>query len=124
MSTLLTEDIVKEYIVNGKRHKLYSETCKSYNQMLIFSDGADAGELLRERRPSESDEILKYREKIYICITESTINKVIMSLNKIRKSSDWNIRYDTSKVSPKINEDETLQHYCEYNYPFYSSVTN
>ena len=47
-----------------------------------------------------------------------------MSLNKIRKSSDWNIRYDTSKVSPKINEDETLQHYCEYNYPFYSSVTN
>lgn len=124
MSTLLTVDIVKEYIVNGKRHKLYSETCKSYNQMLIFSDGADAGELLRERRPSESDEILKYREKIYICITESTINKVIMSLNKIRKSSDWNIRYDTSKVSPKINEDETLQHYCEYNYPFYSSVTN
>ncbi len=124
MSTLLTEDIVKEYIVNGKRHKLYSETCKSYNQMLIFSDGADAGDLIRERRPSESEEIHKYRDKIYVCITESTINRVIMSLNKIRKSSDWNIRYDTSKVSPKINEDETLQHYCEYNYPFYSSVTN
>ena len=124
MATLLTTELVTDYIINGKRHKLYPQTTKSYNEMLIFSDGADAGELLRERRPSESDEILKYREKIYICITESTINKVIMSLNKIRKSSDWNIRYDTSKVSPKINEDETLQHYCEYNYPFYSSVTN
>ena len=88
MSTLLTADIVKEYIVNGKRHKLYSETCKSYNQMLIFSDGADAGDLIRERRPSESEEIHKYRDKIYVCITESTINRVIMSLNKIRKSSD------------------------------------
>lgn len=124
MATLLTTELVTDYIINGKRHKLYPQTTKSYNEMLIFSDGADAGELLRERRPSESEEIFKYREKIYICITESTINKVIMSLNKIRKSSDWNIRYDLNKVSPKINEDETLQHYCEYNYPFYSSVTN
>lgn len=124
MATLLTTELITDYIINGKRHKLYQQTTQSYNEMLIFSDGADAGELLRERRPSESDEILKYREKIYICITESTINKVIMSLNKIRKSSDWNIRYDLSKVSPKINEDETLQHYCEYNYPLYSSVTN
>ena len=124
MSTLLTEDIVKEYIVNGKRHKLYSETCKSYNQMLIFSDGADAGDLIRERRPSESEEIHKYRDKIYVCITESTINRVIMSLNKIRKSSDWNIRYDMNLVSSKLREGETLQRYCEVKYPFYSSVTN
>ena len=109
MSTLLTVDIVKEYIVNGKRHKLYTETCKSYNQMLIFSDGADAGDLIRERRPSESEEIHKYRDKIYVCITESTINRVIMSLNKIRKSSDWNIRYDMNGVSSKLREGETLQ---------------
>jgi len=120
----LTADIVKEYIVNGKRHKLYSETCKSYNQMLIFSDGADAGDLIRERRPSESEEIHKYRDKIYVCITESTINRVIMSLNKIRKSSDWNIRYDMNLVSSKLREGETLQRYCEVKYPFYSSITN
>ena len=112
MSTLLTADIVKEYIVNGKRHKLYSETCKSYNQMLIFSDGADAGDLIRERRPSESEEIHKYRDKIYVCITESTINRVIMSLNKIRTVyRDWNIRYDMNLVSSKLREGETLQRY-------------
>ncbi|HRH84912.1 MAG TPA: hypothetical protein PK210_11805 [Bacteroidia bacterium] len=124
MKTLITKELIANYIINGVRHKLYTETNKMYNEMLIFSDGADAGDLLKERRPSESDEILKYREKIYVCITESTINKVIMSLNKIRKSSDWNIRYNLAKVSPKINEDETLQRYCEVNYPYYSSTTN
>jgi hypothetical protein len=124
MATILTTELVTDYIINGKRHKLYPQTTKSYNEMLIFSDGADAGELLRERRPSESEEIFKYREKIYICITESTINKVIMSLNKIRKSSDWNIRYDLNKVSSKLRDGETLQKYCEMKYPFYSSITN
>ena len=124
MSTLLSTELIKDYIVNNKRHKLYAETCKRYNEMLIFSDGADAGELLRERRPSESEEIFKYREKIYVCITESTINRVIMSLNKIRKSNDWNIRYDANKVSSKLRDGETLQQYCEENYPFYSSITN
>lgn len=124
MSTLLSTELIKDYIVNGKRHKLYAETCKRYNEMLIFSDGADAGDLIRERRPSESEEIHKYRDKIYVCITESTINRVIMSLNKIRKSSDWNIRYDMNKVSSKLREGETLQRYCDVKYPFYSSITN
>ena len=124
MATLLTTELVTDYIINGKRHKLYPQTTKSYNQMLIFSDGADAGDLIRERRPSESEEIHKYRDKIYVCITESTINRVIMSLNKIRKSSDWNIRYDMNKVSSKLREGETLQRYCEVKYPFYSSITN
>jgi hypothetical protein len=124
MATLLTTELVTDYIINGKRHKLYPQTTKSYNEMLIFSDGADAGDLIRERRPSESEEIHKYRDKIYVCITESTINRVIMSLNKIRKSSDWNIRYDLNKVSSKLRDGETLQKYCEMKYPFYSSITN
>ena len=47
MKTLITKELIANYIINGVRHKLYTETNKMYNEMLIFSDGADAVDLLK-----------------------------------------------------------------------------
>lgn len=80
--------------------------------------------LINERRPSESEEIKNYRKQIYVPKTKNPISKVISSLEKIRRSQDWSIQYDASKVSPRIAEGETLYDYCEKNYPIHTSITN
>lgn len=118
-----TADILKPYMQDGKRHKAYKETCKIASDLKIHSDGENAGDLISERRPSESEAIQKYREKIFVAITEPVVSRIITSLSKIRRSSDWSIKYDASKVSKSITEDETLEDYCEENYPAYESIT-
>ncbi len=121
--TTSTAGILKPYMQNGKRHKAYNETVKIAKELRIHSDGEDAGDLISERRPSESAEIKKYREKIFVAITEPVVSRIITSLSKIRRSSDWSIKYDVSKFSKSITEGETIQDYCEENYPSYESVT-
>jgi len=80
--------------------------------------------LIFERRPNESEAVKEYRAKIYVPMTRRTISKVMASLEKIRRSQDWSIQYDASKVSKKIAEAETLERYCESNYPAFGSLTN
>ncbi len=118
-----TDTILKPYMQDNKRHKAYSETCKIAQDLRIHSDGENAGDLVSERRPSESEEIKKYRAKIFVAITEPVVSRIITSLSKIRRSSDWSIKYDVSKFSKTIIDGETLQDYCEENYPGYESIT-
>jgi hypothetical protein len=49
---------------------------------------------------------------------------VITSLSKIRRSQDWSISYDADKVPGRIADNETLEEYCEKNFPYFKSVTN
>lgn len=118
-----TDTILKPYMMQNKRHKAYALTCKIAKDLRIHSDGENAGDLISERRPSESEEIQKYREKIFVAITEPVVSRIITALSKIRRSSDWSIKYDASKISKSINEGETLEDYCEENYPSYESIT-
>lgn len=76
------------------------------------------------RRPSESEEIKNYRAKIYVPITKEPISKVISSLEKIRRSQDWNIQFNAASFPKKIADSETLEQYCEYKYPRFTSLTN
>ena len=46
------------------------------------------------------------------------------SLEKIRRSQDWNIQYDAEMVPKVIVKEETLQKYCESKYPIFGSITN
>lgn len=90
----------------------------------VHANGEMPDDKIMSRRPSEPEEIKNYRRTIYVPKTKQAISKVIHSLEKIRRAQDWNIQYDPEKVSKSIAQDETLEKYCESNYPAFTSVTN
>ena len=120
----LTAELLNSVILHNQRHANFHQTVDMAKKLLIHSDGLYPGELIDERRPSESPETKDYRKKIYKPITKSPVSKIITSIGKIRRSPDWLIRYDKSKVPAAIHALETMEMYCEHNYPLYASVTN
>jgi len=95
------------------------------NRLKIHADGIMPEALIKKRRPNESEETFEYRKQIYVSKTQEAISKVLNSLSKIRRSQDWNIQYNNSaKALRSIADGETLQDYCEVNYPQFSSITN
>lgn len=119
-----TQDELANYFNGSLKHAAYDETVKMANDICIHAEGIYPQEMIEERRPSESIAVKEYRQKIWKPVTKPTFGKVITELNKIRRSADWSIKYDDSKVPPRIAPDETLKKYCEENYPFFSSITN
>ena len=120
---ILTPDSVKK-IVSGSSYNNRALCVQLANKLTTHAYGRMPKELICERRPNESDNVKKYREKIYVPITKRTMTKVISSLEKIRRSQDWNIQYDAKSEQSKIATGETLQDYCEHNYPHFTSITN
>lgn len=119
----LNPEFIKPYVSGTKkRHKAYQQTLTIANDLRIHADGENCGTLISERRPSEPDHIKKYREKIFVAITEPVISKVITSLKKIRRSSDWSVKYN-SNIPKSIIEDERPEVYWEENYPTHGSLT-
>lgn len=112
-----------EVIQDKKYHKFYQKTVDMAYSLAIHADGAPPKELLTARRPKESVEIQKYRDTIYIEKTEAPVFKVQNSLEKIRKSQDWMIKYPKETVDT-IAKDETLEQYMEYDFPHHTSFTN
>jgi len=104
------------------RHCFYERSVNEAKDMLVHADGLFPGDLLNERRPNEPEEVLCYRKKIFVPKTKPYFGKIVSSLQKIRRSSDWSIRYEGEW--PRIPEGEKLEDYCEVNYPQFSSVTN
>jgi hypothetical protein len=104
------------------RHCFYKKTVDMAKTMLVHADGEYPCELLDTRRPNEPLEVMEYRKKIFVPKTKPYFSKIISSLQKIRRSSDWSIRYEGE--FNRIPDGETLQDYCEYNYPQFTSVTN
>lgn len=104
------------------KHCFYEKSVKMADAMLVHWDGIYPCALLDERRPNEPSEVLDYRKKIFVPKTKPYCSKISSSLQKIRRSSDWSIRYKGD--FPKIAEGETLKDYCESNYPQFTSVTN
>lgn len=117
--------------LNGYNYDNYSEhetayCIKSwmYCSLKVHANGEKPVKLIHERRPSEPLEIQEYRQKIYVPITKSTIQKVINSLSKIRRSPDWNIKFP-SDIDAKIKEGEDLQTFIFEKYPYgFVSITN
>jgi hypothetical protein len=126
MPIVATPELIKNYATNKIKYKAYQKANELYEDIRVHAEGDMPKDVIEERRPSESERIKEYREKIYVPITEPTVSKVITSLSKIRRSQDWSIDYDPNNV-PKIvsgRPDETLQYYCEKNYPYFKSLTN
>ena len=123
--TTVDFSFLKPYITEKEmRHPFYAETVKCAKELSIHMDGLPPDELLRARRPAESDQILKYREKIYSPITKIPMHKVMNSLLKIRTSPDWSIKYNVSKMPSGIPKEERMNEYMEEYYPKFSSFTN
>lgn len=118
----LTEKAVLAMINSNYRNKAICT--KLSNDLKVHAFGLVPEKLINERRPSESEEIKNYRKQIYVPKTRNPISKVISSLEKIRRSQDWNIQYDESAFPASIAYGETLSDYCEMKYPIYTSLTN
>lgn len=121
-----TPDLMQSYASMKVKYKGYQDAVNLYEDLRVHADGDTPKDVIEERRPSESLMIKDYREKIYVPITEPTISKVITSLSKIRRSQDWSISYNVDKIPAKVKSyaGESLEDYCESNYPFFGSITN
>lgn len=115
---------IKVWLKSGKRHAFYKKTVEYSNEMRVHSDGIYPEKLIGERRPSESITIKNYREKIFSPITKKSFGKVFSSLQKIRKSYDYVINFEQSKVPSRIAEDEKPEVYFKNKYPKYGSLDN
>jgi hypothetical protein len=121
---VLSAEELKLYFQGRKYHKCYQEMVDLYEALRTHADGVMPKKLIQERRPSESEEVLEYRKKIYVPKTKNPIGKVISSLSKIRRSPDWCIKYDPKSFSAKIVDEEKPDQYTEKNYPEHGSITN
>lgn len=117
----ITADFIQRAL--NSKHLNYVKTVTLAEQLKVHADGRVPENLIFERRPSEPLEIQEYRKKIYVPKTKNPIYKVINSLEKIRRSSDWVIDYNKNDL-PVVRNNESLSDYCEVNYPVHSSVTN
>ncbi|HET6255857.1 MAG TPA: hypothetical protein VFE32_17400 [Puia sp.] len=122
----ITPAQLKEYTkkANPKRWKCYDDSVALYDALRTHADGEFPHKLIKERRPAESMEIHAYRQKIYEPITEGTFSKILTSLGKIRKASDWGIKYDQTDVPPAIAKEETPEVYFESQFPYFKSLTD
>lgn len=122
-NTILTPTNVKQ-LTAGVTYQNRTLCTSLANKLKVHAYGIMPKDLIEERRPSEPEEIKKYRAKIYVPITKKSISKVISSLEKIRRSQDWSIQYDPENVPKVIATTETMEQYCEMDYPVFHSITN
>lgn len=141
-SIIVDENFVAAYF-GGKRDKNYAKTIDIKNHMEFHFEGyfrkTDAmgnvqninerlnpyfKRLVDSRRPGESVPIMDYRRTNYLPITKIPCHKISNSLKKIIKSQDWEIDYTHSDFPAALPNKETLQYYCEEDYPFFDSIEN
>lgn len=107
-------------------HPYYKETLAIAEDMKVHAEGFYPYKLIHERRPHESEEVQAYREKIWVAKTKPTFSKVLNSLQKIRRSADWVIKFSDTWESDfsKVDKEETLEKYCTVNFPYFVSITD
>lgn len=122
---IFSQDEINAYLNEDKEsfHPYREENIKAADRILVHAEGKFPENLISERRPNEPKEVLDYRKIIFVAKTKPTFSKVFSSLQKIRRSQEWAIRYPKDVFS-RIREEETLDMYCERKYPFFTSVTN
>lgn len=115
---------LKPYFVDKQTHYYYKKADDKCKDFEPHSEGCYPAELIECRRPNEPLEVQKYRKEIWVPKTKPTFNRILNSLGKIRRSSDWMIKYPELGAFTKIREGESLEDYCEKNFPYFESVTN
>lgn len=117
-----TQEEIDNYVRGKFENVFYRDTIEIAREMAVHADGLVPEKLLWERRPNEPIEVIEYRKKIFEPKTKPVFSKIFSSLQKIRRSQDWSIRYEGE--FPRIAEGETLEDYVGMNYPHFTSLTN
>lgn len=120
----IPNELLKQYFSCKYNHALYKDTMQKSNAMSVHADGLFPEELIGGRRPNEAEEAYEYRKQIYVPYTKGAIGRVLNVLNKIRRSSEWNVNFDNSEVPASIAEGETLEDYTIKKYPIFTSTVN
>lgn len=121
---IFTQSEIEDYFKDKTKHHFHERTVKIAHAMKVHADGEYPTELIEERRPNEPLEVKEYRKKIWVPTTKPTFSKVFSSLGKIRRSSDWAIKFENLSEFTKIAEQETIEEYTESNFPYFTSLTN
>lgn len=128
---VFTQQEIDDFVKDRSNSIYYKDAVEIAEMMCVHADGgknpdgtvtARLSKLLYERRPNEPLEVMEYRKKRFIPKTKPVFSKIFSSLQKIRRSSDWSIRYEGE--FPRIADGETLEEYCDENYPGFTSLTN
>lgn len=108
---------------NGRTHYFYTDCKKKYDDFLPHSDGVKPERIIDKQRPNEPDIVKTFRLEIWEPITKPTFSRLVSSLGKIRRSSDWAIVYPNDTFD-RIVDGQELEEYCEKHFPYFTSVTN
>lgn len=114
---------LKAYFTDKRKYYYCDKAREKEKEMRVHADGIFPGCLIEERRPSESIEVLTYRKKIFKPITKPYFGKIENTLQKIRRSSDWSIKYPDASFD-RVVDGEKMNDYAEHNYPEFESLTN
>lgn len=119
-------ELLANYYSTKQKHPAYVLADSIYRSLRVHANGEYPKELIDELRPSESKEIKEYRKKTYQPHTKPIVSKIISSLYKIRRSPDWQIKYENEveKTIGTIPVGESMSDYCEEHFPFFTSITN
>lgn len=112
------------YFKDGQRHFYHKRCCEKADDFAPHADGVYPQELIECRRPNEPEEVKEYRCKIWKAKTKPSFSKILNSLSKIRRSSDWSIKFPPAEDFPLIAQGESLEDYTEKNFPYFTSLTN
>jgi hypothetical protein len=120
---IFTPDQLRAYFTSTTRHFFYEDCKQKREDFLPHSDGVKPSRIIDKQRPNEPDIVKEFRLLIWEPITKPTFSRVVSSLGKIRRSSDWAIVYP-SDTFDKVVDGEELEEYCEKNFPYFGSITN
>jgi len=114
---------LKAYFTDKRVYHYCDKARDQEKQMRVHADGVFPEKLINDRRPNEPETVLDYRKTIFVAKTKPYFSKIENTLQKIRRSSDWSIKYPDVSFD-KIVEGEKMDDYAENNYPVFRSVTN
>lgn len=121
---LFTDEQLKMWFSGNHFHKTYDETVEMANRIAVHANGEYPEELIEARRPNESEKIGDYRKEIWKAVTKPYFGKVMASLNKIRRSTEWSIVFDETKIPARIADAERFDKYLTSDFPVFQSLTN
>lgn len=105
---------------NPKRRDNYKEYEGAAEQASWHFEGEYPAELIERKRPSEDSDIRQYRKDSFQPMTKATATKVLSSLQKIRKSPDWNVT--RGKDISLVAKDEDIFNFMYHHFPVFHSI--
>ena len=117
------KDILEMNRNQKARHEFYQDAVKLYEDLECHFEGEPPRDLIRARRPGESESVWEYRKTIYESRTKPILSRVFNTLQKIRKSPDWVVKFAT-QLPPSIASNATPERYLNADMPLYTSITN